>query len=103
MQENFHPWVAQNEMSPLLESDYGRCVFNATRGDVEVLIDQLITLVQLFEADFNQKKEHFSVAVMGVFKKVFLQLKVQLEAASFPIDVTAFSLLFQESLFVANP
>ena len=98
LQENFHPWVAQNEISPLLESDYGRCVFNATKGDVEVLIDQLITLVQLFEADFYQKKEHFSVAVMGVFKKVFLQLKVQLEAASFPMDVTAFSLLFQESL-----
>ena len=37
---------------------------------------------------------------MGVFKKVFLQLKVQLEAASFPIDVTAFSLLFQESLLL---
>ena len=98
LKENFYPWVGLEEISPLLESDYGRCVFNSTEGDVKKLIDQLILLVQFFEADFFRQKEYFSVAVMGVFKKVLLQLIVQVEAASFPIEVTAFSFLFQESL-----
>ena len=100
LKENFHLWVAQEEISPLLESEYGRCIFDSIGGDVRVLIDQLIVLVELFEADFYRQKEHFSVAVMGVFKKVFLQLKVQVEAATFPIEVTAFSFLFQESLLL---
>ena len=98
LQENYHPRVTQVEISPLLESEYAKCIFDPVGGDVERLIDQLITLVQLFEADFYRHKEHFSVAVMGVLKKVFLQLKVQVEAAPFPIDVTAFTFLFQESL-----
>ena len=98
LKENFHHWVTAEEISPLLESEYGRCVFDSTRGDVEGFIDQLIRLVELFEADFHQQKEYFSVAVMGKFKKVFLQLKVQVEAATFPIEFTAFSLLFQESI-----
>ena len=98
LKENFHPWVSQEEISLLLESDYGSCIFASTRGDLGKLIDQLITLVQLFEVDFYRQKEHFTVAVMAVFKKVFLQLKVQLEAARFPVEVAAFSLLFQESL-----
>ena len=98
LKENFNPWVSQEEISPLLESDYGSCIFDSTRGDLGKLIDQLITLVQLFEGDFYRQKEHFTVAVMAVFKKVFLQLKVQVEAARFPVGVAAFSLLFQESL-----
>ena len=98
LKENFHPWVSQEEISPLLESDYGSCIFDSTKGDLGKLIDQLITLVQLFEGDFYRQKEHFTVAVMAVFKKVFLQLKVQVEAARFPVEVAAFSLLFQESL-----
>jgi len=98
LKENFHLWIAPEEISPLLESEYGRCIFDLTSGDVGLFIDQLITLVNLFETDFYRQKEHFTVAVMGVLKKVFLQLKVQVEAVTFPIELTAFSLLFQESI-----
>lgn len=98
LKENFNPWVAKDEISPLLESDYGRLIFASVEGSVTALIDQLITLVQLFEVDFNQQKEYFNIAVMAVLKKVFLQLKCQVEAALFPIEVNAFSFLFRESL-----
>ncbi len=62
------------------------------------MIDQLIQLVDLFEANFYREKEHFSCAVMALLRKVFLQIKIQIEEANFPIEITVLSFLFQESL-----
>ncbi len=98
LQANFNPKVVQEELAPLLETDLGKLLF--AKGDVLIVdfITQLNALAELFEATFYRQKEHFSCAVMALLKKVFAQLKVQMETASFPVEVAAFALIFQESL-----
>jgi len=109
LKENFDPRVATNEIAALIQNEYGSLIFNSVEGNVLLLIDQLMQLIRLFELDFYRQKEHFSHAVMGMFKKVISQLKIQVEAASFPIEITAFASLFQESIslqtldFSGNP
>lgn len=98
LQQNFDAQLSQEEIKPFVQNDYGRLIFSSVAGNVSVLIDQLIQLVDLFEDNFYREKEHFSCAVMALLKKVFLQLKIQIEAANFPIEITALSFLFQESL-----
>ena len=98
LQQNFDAQLSQEEIKPFVQNDYGRLIFSSVAGNVSVLIDHLIQLVDLFEANFYREKEHFSCAVMALLKKVFLQLKIQIEAANFPIEITALSFLFQESL-----
>ena len=98
MQQNFDAQLSQEEIKPFVQNDYGRLIFSSVAGNVTVLIDQLIQLVDLFEANFYREKEHFSCAVMALLRKVFLQIKIQIEEANFPIEITVLSFLFQESL-----
>lgn len=98
LQQNFDVRVIPKEIVPLTESKYGSLTFSSVEENAMVLLNQLIQLVDLFEADFYRQKEHFSCAVLALLKKVCLQLKVQIEGAIFPIEITALSYLFQESL-----
>ena len=98
IQENFDNWLTIEELLPLLESKYAKLIFGPVEGDTSLFIDQLISLVVLFEEYFFRQKEHLSSVVMGLIKKVLFQLKIQIDSVNFPIDLSVITLLFQEGV-----